>query len=399
MKRNVLFGNNRYFCGMKSSNQIIIGRSMKAEVLLLFVFLVVCAIGCKKDSSSSNDSEAQAKTYIVTFNANGGSGDMQSQTFTEGKQQALMSNAFTREYYFFVSWNTVADGSGTSYRDLQKIVVFENMTLYAQWERTTYTVQFVSNGGAGDMQSQIFNAGEMQALSANTFTWENHVFIGWNTEWDGSGTAYSDTQEITLEENIVLWAQWIEATGQHGGHYYIDLGLPSGTKWALTNIGSDTPEGYGDYFAWGETDTKPDVFNHAYTTDNYTYHGNPATLPASVDAATANWGAGWRMPTIDELEELRTYTTHGVVIQNGRRVERLRGPNGCTIVLPAAGDLCEFGLCDEGWKGYYWSSSLDVYWHDGAKAYTFHHNGVSYSFQTLSQGRYQGFSVRPVFSD
>jgi hypothetical protein len=287
---------------------------------------------------------------------------------------------------------------------MQKIIVSENITLFAQWERMTYTVQFVSNGGEGNMQPQIFIAGEMQALSANIFTWENHVFIGWNTEWDGSGTAYSDAQEVTVEENIVLWAQWITATGQQGGHYYIDLGLPSGTKWAITNVGADTPEGYGDYFAWGETSPKIDNYssyfnNYNYTLENYTYHNNPTTLSASADAATVNWGSRWRMPTCEEWEELWRYSTHGVSLQNGTIVEVLRGPNGCTLSLPAAGYLCEYGLCYDHFGGYYWSSSLNTDWRYEAWAYTFHDNGVSYWFYTYEQARYQGFSVRPVYSD
>lgn len=368
------------------------GRSMKAEVLLLFVFLVVCAIGCKKDSS--DDGETQAETYIVTFNANGGSGDMQSQTFTEGKQQALMSNAFTREYYYFVSWNTVADGSGTSYRDLQKIVVFENMTLYAQWERTTYTVQFVSNGGSGDMQPQIFNVGEMQALSANTFTWENHVFTGWNTEWDGSGTAYSDMQEITMEENIVLYAQWIEATGILGGHYYIDLGLPSGTKWATCNLGTDTPEGYGDYYAWGETLTKVDssIWWNYYTIGNYTYFSNPTTLPANADAATVNWGIGWRMPTREELDELRIECT--VIRKSNGNL--FIGPNDCSIFLPDAGWYDETGAnVIGGPSGCYWSSSICVDY----PSWAWYFISAELNVIINNTARYKGFSVRPVCSN
>lgn len=74
------------------------------------------------------------QTYTVTFNANGGTGTMAAQTFEEGQTQALTANAFTKEGYEFVNWNTVADGSGSTYADKQSISINDNMNLYAQWK-------------------------------------------------------------------------------------------------------------------------------------------------------------------------------------------------------------------------------------------------------------------------
>lgn len=73
-------------------------------------------------------------TYTVTFNPNGGDGTMASQTFTEGQEQALTANAFTKKDYVFSGWNTESDGTGTSYKDQATITVSADMTLYAQWK-------------------------------------------------------------------------------------------------------------------------------------------------------------------------------------------------------------------------------------------------------------------------
>ena len=149
---------------------------------------------------------------------------------------------------------------------------------------------------------------------------------------------------------------WDEPTGYHEGHGYVDLGLPSGLKWATCNVGASNSSDYGDYFAWGKTSPK--------STDVCDYHkvwgdisGNP-----SLDAAAAKWGGGWRMPTKAEFQELIdnctwTWTTHG-----GHHGYKVTGPNGNSIFLPAAGWL------DDGRsniqpdiRGSYWSSNEDSY--------------------------------------
>ena len=92
-------------------------------------------------------------TYTVRFDANGGDGTMASQTFTEGQEQALTANAFTKKDYVFSGWNTESDGTGTSYKDQATITVSADMTLYAQWkadknhdgtadENQTFTVDY-----------------------------------------------------------------------------------------------------------------------------------------------------------------------------------------------------------------------------------------------------------------
>lgn len=171
------------------------------------------------------------------------------------------------------------------------------------------------------------------------------------------------------------------------GHYWVDLGLPSGTLWATCNVGANTPTEYGSYFAWGEPTTKS-----TFTSSNYTYSSNPSTLPASADAATAQWGASWRMPTYSEMNELLTNCTVTFTMQDGVSGRLFVGPNGNSIFLPAAGYREGVGLYDVG-TGNYWTSSC--YTNQIFARDFFFDSVVCY----INYGnRYLGFSIRPVCS-
>lgn len=182
----------------------------------------------------------------------------------------------------------------------------------------------------------------------------------------------------------------------------VDLGLS--VKWASCNVGANSPEGYGKYFAWGET-----VVKSNYSTSNSLTYGASfsdlklygvvydGSLTAEYDAATVNWGENWRMPTLDEIKELTNKCTWERFEFNGVPGCRITGPNGNSIFLPASGvyrDDYQDGslLYDVGFDGYYWSSTP----HD--------HSIYSYSLCFNSDGyewtygnRYQGRTVRPVF--
>ena len=119
------------------------------------------------------------------------------------------------------------------------------------------------------------------------------------------------------------------------GHDYVDLGLPSGTKWATCNVGATAPHEYGNYYAWGETTTKS-----TYSSENSRTHGvsmNDISGNPTYDAARANWGGTWRMPTEAEMEELKDNCTWTWTTQNGVNGCTITGPNGNSLFLPAAG--------------------------------------------------------------
>lgn len=188
----------------------------------------------------------------------------------------------------------------------------------------------------------------------------------------------------------------------------IDLGLPSGLKWATCNVGADNPEEYGNYYAWGEIKKKRNYSWSAYKYGkNYNiltkYNTNDAcgtvddftTLRASDDVATANWSSEWRMPTDADWTELRekcTWTWIDNYNGTGVRGCEVKGPNGNSIFLPTAGCYYNNSLYDASFIGCYWSSSLysdnphfawDVY---------IHLNRVFRGYDS----RYYGRSVRPV---
>ncbi|MCQ2242626.1 MAG: fibrobacter succinogenes major paralogous domain-containing protein [Bacteroidaceae bacterium] len=153
-------------------------------------------------------------------------------------------------------------------------------------------------------------------------------------------------------------------------HEYVDLGLS--VKWATCNIGASKPEEYGDYFAWGETTPKTtynwstykwcngsdDTMTKYCTSSNYGTVDDKITLDLADDAARANWGGSWRMPTFKELDELKIKCTWTWTIKNNVWGYNVTGLNGNSIFLPAAGYGYEGVLRGEGSYGYYWTSSL-----------------------------------------
>ena len=194
------------------------------------------------------------------------------------------------------------------------------------------------------------------------------------------------------------------------GHEYVDLGLPSGTKWATMNVGADSPEDYGDYFAWGETYSKSTYGLGSYkwcngssssqtkycTDSKYGIVDNKTTLELSDDAANASWGGSWRMPTNAELEELIDNCTWTWTTQNGVKGYKVTSKtNGNSIFLPAAGYRNYSDLRDAGYYGYYWSSSLRT--SNSKNAY--HLSFDSGNVYSIDNYRHYGQSIRPVLRD
>ena len=189
---------------------------------------------------------------------------------------------------------------------------------------------------------------------------------------------------------------------------YVDLGLPSGTLWADRNVGADSPEDCGDYFAWGETAPKSyydwstykwckgsnDTMTKYCTNSIYGTVDNKTVLDLEDDAAYANMSPEWRMPTKDELTELRDYCTWVWTNQNGTNGWKVTGPNGNSIFLPASGERRDSGLYYVGSGGYYWSSSRGGSNPGGAWGLNFASGGHGMG----SHNRCNGHTVRAVVS-
>ena len=171
----------------------------------------------------------------------------------------------------------------------------------------------------------------------------------------------------------------------------VDLGLS--VKWATCNVGAESPEDYGNYYAWGETTTKS-----SYTESNSVTYGvsmSDFSGDSEYDAATANWGGSWRMPTSDEMKELVNKCTWTWTRQNGVKGYLVKGTSGNSIFLPAGGYRSGSSLLTVDSHGYYWSST--IYGSDADSAYGLYFLITSNSFMYVgSYSRYKGRSVRPV---
>ena len=167
-----------------------------------------------------------------------------------------------------------------------------------------------------------------------------------------------------------------KATGTINGHGYVDLGLPSGLKWATCNVGANRPEEYGDYFAWGETSPKSsydEENSETYGKDNSWLQRNGyidsyGDLTMAHDAARANWGSSWRLPTKDEIDELVENTTTKWTTVNGKEGRLVTSKrNGKSIFLPSAGYRYGTPLNGAGEDGYSWSTT--PFERDATRAY------------------------------
>ena len=212
-------------------------------------------------------------------------------------------------------------------------------------------------------------------------------------------------------------------SGTADGHDWIDLGLPSGTRWATCNVGANAPEEYGGFYAWGETETK-DLYSettYRYQSGNtFTKYNNTdklTELEPEDDAATANWGTNWQMPSQPQMYELfqDVYTTKEIATQNGVKGLKITSKqNGQSIFLPAASyhdydvDYDENDVevyydlyGGEGEYGFFWtrtrqsSSSWAV-----SRSFSFYYDEETKEYDLYSSDdsdyRYKGLSVRPV---
>ena len=221
----------------------------------------------------------KAVAHKVVFNANGGEGTVASQIITNGKTAKLRVNAFTRQNYAFTGWNTEAEGTGADYENKEVLVedlaaAGQTITLYAQWEPTTYQLNFDANGGVGAMGSRTVTAGKTYRLPVVGYARAGYIFEGWSTDPDGSGEWY-ENREIVLDdivpagEEVTLYAQWkptayLVAYDANGGEGTMDTHQANVGKrvrlssMAFTYAGHSftgwctEPDGSGDWYLDGE---------------------------------------------------------------------------------------------------------------------------------------------------
>lgn len=154
-----------------------------------------------------------ANQYTVSYNANGGSGNMSSDTATYDSAFSIKSNAFTRTGYEFVGWNDKADGTGNNWTGWSGTWTrTSGLTVYAQWKAVNYTIKYDANGGTGSMGNQTAQRDIALNLSANNFARPTYTFLGWSKDKDAATASYANGQSVTnigpANETVTLYAVW-----------------------------------------------------------------------------------------------------------------------------------------------------------------------------------------------
>ncbi|MBR6549760.1 MAG: InlB B-repeat-containing protein [Paludibacteraceae bacterium] len=271
-----------------------------------------------------------------------------------------------------------------------------------------FTITYDSNGGEGVMLPDTFYYGISKVVTLTClYTRENHYFTEWNTKPDGSGVTYAYGTKISIDKNIILYAQWEKALGTPAE--YVDLGLS--VKWATCNLGAKYTEDYGNYIAWGELEPKTQYFWTSYklcegtsstitkycSRSDYGFVDNKTILEPKDDAATVNWGGAWRMPTNAEFSELYEKCTCIWTTINGiNGLLATSTINNNSIFLPAAGRSEDGTFQEIGLGGYYWTneSLYDIPSYGSGGLFYFIRNDL---IKTIGdKPRCDGLTIRPV---
>jgi hypothetical protein len=364
-------------------------------------------------------------SYTYNLNDQTGHADWGYNAISNGGNIVNQWRTLTESEWNYVL-NTRSTASGKRYAKAIVNGVNGVILLPDDWSTSYYSLNSTNNVGASfsnnvitssQWSNSLQNHGAVFLPVAGYRNGTEYVEDGWASYWTAthSGNFGACTFDFH-NDNLV-----VRSYGRQAGesvrlvrdvtHSYIDLGLPSGTKWASCNVGATTPEDYGDYFAWGETQPKDTYSWSTYqycngssstltkycTSSNYGYNGftdNLTTLLPEDDAATANWGSDWRMPTQTEWEELYNNTTVIWTTQNGVFGRLFTASNGNSLFLPAAGGRWGDELVDVGDYGDYWSSSLITDYPDYAGRLSFGSGGCGMGYGNRSSGH----SVRAVRS-
>ena len=367
---------------------------------MLVALMLLTVISCAPDTEKEEDLICK----VSVISGKGGTAISSENEVVSGWEVTI--TATPEDTYRFVNWTV--GGKEVSKENPYTTAINQNTQFKANFEKDNYTLKVTAGEGGtvkATKEGELLNETEVTLTATPN---EGYSFVNWTVNGEEVSTEATYTATITADTEFKAnFRETYKPTGTENGHEYVDLGLS--VKWATCNVGATTPEGYGDYFAWGETEPKTTYdlstykyCNGSYDTmtkycveSNYGTVDNKTTLELTDDVARVNWGGKWRMPTQAEQVELKntsnctwTWTTQNGV--NGYKVTSKK--NGNSIFLPAAGLRDDSYLNYAGSRGFYWLSSLSTYYSYQAYRVCFDSSYMDW----VSCIRSVGFSVRAV---
>lgn len=305
----------------------------------------------------------------------------------------------------FVGWFIGDDETSVTADTIYTFVVTESVDLTAKFSKSVVTICSAGYGSVSFKEStdSLLVALPGTEVTAVATPHADCEFVGWFVD-DNTLVSTDKKYTFTIVEDIVFTAQF--APLPINGYEWVGLGLPSGIKWATCNVGAKKPEDYGGYYAWGETEEKKvyDWSNYKWcdggqyaltkycTNSIYGVVDDKTVLDPLDDVANVKMGERWRIPTLEEQEELLNCCVWQWTALNGVNGYKVTGPSGYSIFLPAAGDRYGADVYGRGEHGNYSSASLSSYGSDAACYMLFGSGSRNWG----SFPRYYGFSVRPV---
>ena len=285
-----------------------------------------------------------------------------------------------------ITYNSAICGGNVT-TDCGEIVVIARGVCWSKKQNPTIVDNKTIDGeGAGCFTSNL------SGLSSNT----TYYVRAYTTYYGAYATNYPLNTVYGEEVIFTTEKETCPITGKVNGFAYVDLGLS--VKWATYNVGATIPEEYGNYYSWGEIETK-----NEYTRDNCLTEGvdigGDIAGNAKYDVARVKWGSKWRLPRLKELTELVEDCTWKCSVMNGIEGYKVIGKNGNYIFLPAAGFRNGTELLNAAQMGYIWCSEIEP---TLTKSYAYslqyqpmNDNAIRY-WITMYGYRPQGYSVRPV---
>lgn len=347
--------------------------------------------------------QAKAKTVMVEISSEGSveikvNDDVRNYGYV-GEEVSL--SATPAEGYAFVGWHKPGSYIYESTEPNYTFTLYDDVELYAEFsELITLSVRSAGNGEVliDNSLESILNLAPGTTVTVVAEPQMGYEFLGWylNDKIVSSDLHYT----FDLTEDVDLVGRFVEEG------LLVDLGLPSGLKWAVCNVGASSPEETGGYYAWGETKEKSGytwyTYSFAMKDSGYwrmlKYSGSSIVGPAGGwpgddrtelesedDPAAVHMGESWRTPQYAEMQELKSKCAWEKSTLNGVVGYTVIGPNGNSIFLPAAGYREESSVFDFEKECYYWTSSVNGM-------------GVNRAYSNIGRlDRYYGLPVRAVY--